>query len=456
MFRRQISISSRTRAIALLAVLLVATGVARPAQAQTYTVLHSFAAGSDGAVPMPIIRDAQGTIYGATKFGGIPSCADDTCGTVFKIDSAGNETILYRFEGGENGLGPDAGLVRDGNGNLFGTTQGNGFVGGASVVFKVDPNGQQRVLYTANGGDACCLDSPLAVDAQGNLYGMSPYGGNPNCGLAQNNLGCGTLFEITASGKFKVLHVFKGTDGIQPEGGVVLDAQGNLYGTTVWGGKLTCTYPGWGEGGGKGCGTIYKLEPSGKFTVLHTFTGPKDGSYPLGVIIDSSGNLYGIADSGGDTIKKTNWEYGLGTVFKVDTSGTFSVLYTFQPCTNPPCSDGKVRNSLYASHLTRDSKGNLYGIEEVNDCAFGGGCIFRIDTNGKIADLYDFTQEQSGSPAFYDAMGLVLVSDRDFYGSTPFGGAKEPECFDNIGGDCGSVFHLTFSVESDRLVESRP
>lgn len=420
----------------LFTLLFVATIAAGAAQAQTYTVLHAFTAGTDGADPTPIIRDEEGNIYGATKFGGIPSCGADSCGTVFKIDSAGNESTLYRFEGGNNGYGPFAGLARDAKGNLYGTTQGNGFVGGASVVFKVSPQGQETVLFVAGEtAQGCCLDSPVALDAQGNVYGMSPYGGKPNCGLAQNNLGCGTLFKITPDGKFKVLHVFKGKDGIQPEGGVVLDAQGNIYGTAVWGGNLKCYYPGWGEGAGPGCGTIYKLEPSGKFTVLHTFTGPHDGSYPLGLIIDSAGNLYGIADSGGDIIPHSNYKYGLGTVFKVDTSGKYSVLFTFTPET--------TLNHLYASHLARDSGGNLYGIQQANNCA-GGGCIFRIDPKGNYTDVYDFTFEQSGDPSFYDAMGLVLGSDGDFYGSTPFGGSGEPECFDNFGEPCGSVFHITF------------
>jgi len=413
MHRKQVSTNIRkTRDIVLLTLLFVAAIAAGAARAQTYTNLHSFAAGTDGADPTPIIRDEEGNIYGATRFGGIPSCNLDTCGTVFKIDSAGKETVLYRFEGGNNGSNPLAGLARDAKGNLYGTTQGNGYVGGASVVFKVNPQGHQTVLFVAGEtAQGCCLDSPVAVDAHGNVYGMSPYGGKPNCGVAQNGLGCGTLFKIAPDGKFTVIHVFKGKDGIQPEGGVVLDAKGNIYGTAVWGGNLKCNYPGWGAGGGPGCGTIYKLEPSGKFTVLHTFTGPNDGSYPLGLIIDDAGNLYGIADSGGDVIKHTNWEYGLGTIFKVDTSGKYSVLFAFKPCTEPPCTNGQVLNHLYASHLARDSKGNLYGIEESNDCAFGGGCIFRIDAKGNITDLYDFTQDQSGAPEFYDAMGLVLGSD---------------------------------------------
>jgi uncharacterized repeat protein (TIGR03803 family) len=448
MVEKQCSVNIRNiRTVTLLALLLTAAVAARPAQAQTYTVLHAFGGGTDGADPNPIIGDAQGNLYGATKFGGIPTCAEDTCGTVFKVDSAGNETILYSFEGGNNGYGPFAGLARDAKGNLYGTTQGNGFAGGASVVFKVTPQGQETVLFVAGlDKDGCCLDSPVAVDAQGNVYGMSPFGGEPNCGLGVSGEGCGTLFKITPAGKFKVIHVFKGKDGIQPEGGLVLDAQGNIYGTAAYGGNLKCNYPGWGMPTGEGCGTIYKLEPSGKFTVLHSFTGPHDGSDPLGLIIDEAGNLYGIAESGGDIVKRTDWEYGLGTVFKMDTSGKFNVLYTFIPCTQPPCTEGQVRNSVYAGHLTRDSKGNLYGIEEVNDCALAGGCIFRIDTKGKITDLYDFTQAESGSP-FYSQMGLVLGSDGDFYGSTPIGGSEQPECDDNGFQGCGSVFHLTLSAE---------
>jgi uncharacterized repeat protein (TIGR03803 family) len=430
----------KTRDFLLLTLISVAAMAAGPAQAQTYTILHAFAAGTDGADPNPIIGDADGNFYGTTKFGGIVTCGADSCGTVFKVDSAGNETVLYRFEGGNNGYGPFAGLARDAKGTLYGTTQGNGYVDGASVVFKVDSDGQETTFDVA-GANACCLDSPVAVDADGNIYGMSPYTGKPNCNLVENGLGCGTLFKVSADGKFKALHVFQGKDGIQPEGGVVLDGQGNIYGTAIYGGNLKCKYPGWGMPEEAGCGTIYKLDTSGKFTVLHTFSGPGDGSEPLGLIIDSDGNLYGIAGSGGYTIPRSNWEYGLGTIFKVDPSGAFSVLYTFKPCLNPPCHDGEVRNSVYAGHLVRDSKGNLYGIEEDNDCEFGGGCLFKIDTEGKITDVYNFTQQESGSP-FYPQMGLVLGPHDDFYGSTPIGGSAQPGC-DNEGFQgCGSVFHL--------------
>ena len=441
MLRKQLPVNVRAYAIALT-ILLVAAVRFPSAEAQTYTIVHSFAAGTDGAVPTPIIRDAQGNLYGTTRFGGIPTCGLDTCGTVYKIDSAGNETVLYRFEGGSNGSNPVAGLVRDAAGNLYGTTQGNGSINGASVVFKLSPDGNETTLFEAGTiTQGCCLDSPLAVDAQGNLYGMSPFGGEPNCGLNSDGLGCGTLFKVSPAGEFTLLHTFNGNDGMQPEGGVVLDGKGNLYGTAYFGGKLSCKYPGQFQEAQPGCGTIYKLDSTGKFTVLHAFTGPNDGSTPLGLIIDSAGNLYGIAAGGGDVIPKSNFEYGVGTIFKVDTSGQFSVLYSFTPCTQTPCSLGQVRNPVFGLHLVRDSKGNLYGLEQVNDCADGGGCLFRLDTEGNFSVLFNFTFEESGDP--YLPMGLVLGSHGDVYGATAVGGSAEPECFDEIGTACGSVFHIT-------------
>jgi uncharacterized repeat protein (TIGR03803 family) len=428
---------SQMKVVTILAMALLA--IATPlAGAQTYTILHDFTDSPDGAVPNPLIRDAQGNFYGTTAYGGLASCGKGTCGTVFKIDNAGHETVLYRFTGGDNGTNPVAGLVRDAKGNLYGTTQGNGFIGGQSVIFKVDPKGQQTVLYIADTQQASSLDSPLALDAQGNLYGMSPYGGDQSCSV---DGGCGTLFKLTPSGKFKVLHVFKGKDGIQPEGGVVLDAQGNIYGTASTGGKLSCDYPGWGQNFETGCGTIYKLDRSGKFTILHTFTGPVDGSDPLGLTIDSAGNLYGIAGSGGDIAG--NYIYGLGTVFEVDTSGKFSVLFTFTPET--------TLNYVYAKHLLKDSKGNLYGVQEYNNCEHAAGCLFRIDTEGKYTDLYDFDSQQSGG-GFFFSMGLILGSDGSFYGNTPVGGNNNGrgDCTQN----CGTVFHLALSAEPNAALDT--
>jgi uncharacterized repeat protein (TIGR03803 family) len=426
MSRTQVPIGLRSTGIITLLALLVIGAVTTPVHAQTYTVLHAFTASPDGAIPNPIIRDAHGNLYGTTKYGGLASCGEGSCGTVFKIDSAGRESVLYNFEGGSNGTNPVAGLVQDAAGNLYGTTQGNGFIGGQSVIFKVNPKGQQTVLYVADDSKASSLDSPLALGPDGNLYGMSPYGGHVNC---NKGTGCGTLFKITPRGKFTVLHAFTEKEGIQPEGGVVLDGKGNIYGTAIHGGKLACDFPGWGQPRGTGCGTIYKLDSNGALTVLHSFTGPKDGSYPLGLTIDFAGNLYGIAESGGDVIKKTNYAYGLGTVFKVDTSGKFSVLFTFTPNT--------TRNAVYATHLAMDSKGNLYGLQQYNNCTKGGGCLFRIDSKGKYTDLYDFEGLGEGGDGFLP-VGVVFGSHGDVYGSMFIGGVDEPDCTNG----CGTVFHL--------------
>jgi len=436
MLHRQFSISVReARLFAVLVSLFLTAAGVLPAEAQTYTVLHSFTDGTDGAIPNPIIRDAQGNLYGTTKYGGNPSCGEDTCGTVFKVDSAGNETVLYRFEGGSNGTNPVAGLVRDAVGNLYGTTQGNGFIGGDSVIFKVDSNGQQTVLYVAETPQASALDSPLALDAAGNLYGMSPYSGDSSC--RKDGLGCGNLFRLSPSGEITVLHAFTPTDGVQPEGGVVLDSKGNLYGTANFGGDLSCESAGYGYFV-EGCGTIYKLDRTGKFTVLHTFTGAGDGSFPLGVIVDAVGNLYGIAQNGGNIVG--DYLYGLGTVFKVDTNGQFSVLFSFEPCNQPPCTQGQVLNPVYASHLIRDGQGNLYGLEQSNDCAKGGGCLFRLDTKGNLTDLYDFEGEGESTDGS-TPMGVVFGSDDDVYGSMFIGGASNGGGFCTYG--CGTVFHLS-------------
>jgi uncharacterized repeat protein (TIGR03803 family) len=407
--------------IAMLALTLLAVGTPRANAQFTYTVLHTFTGSPDGVYPSPLIRDSEGNLYGTAQAGGSDNsfCAFG-CGMVFKIDPAGKLTALYDFTGGTNGGYPIAGLVQDKAGNFYGTTQGLGD-SNLSVVFKLTPDGKETSYDPPNSDSIGSLASPVALDGKGNLYGMSPYGGTPNCGWDREELGCGTLFKMTASGKFSIVHTFDGTDGMNPQGGLVRDAKGNLYGAAFFGGIRTCTTTGNGHDE-PGCGTIFKIDVDGEYTVLHTFTGHQDGAGPQGLIIDSDGNLYGIAQNGGNHGGNGHL-YGLGTIFKVDSSGKFSVLFTFTP---------EITESVgYANLLARDSTGNLYGAKQY-DGANNAGCLFEIDTEGNYTDLFDFADTGQENPGGYRPISVVLGSAGDFYGSMALGGSSA----------FGTVFHI--------------
>lgn len=255
------------------------------------TVLHSFSgAGGDGAFPLGgVVRDEQGNLYGTTEVGGTSNC-----GTVFKLDTTGKETVLYSFAGmGGDGRSPWAGVVRDGQGNLYGTTVGGG-VSDLGTVFKVDTTGKETVLHSFTGTvfDGAQPMTGLVLDTKGNLYGTTNSGGR---GIDGGN---GVVFKVSKAGLETVLYRFPatGAKGIRPRG-VVRDAQGNLYGTTLFHGAF-----GWG--------TVFKRAPTGKLTVLYNFTGGNaDGGDPYaGVVQDSQGNLYGTTSAGA---------IGYGTVFKI-------------------------------------------------------------------------------------------------------------------------------------------
>jgi uncharacterized repeat protein (TIGR03803 family) len=383
-------------------------------QAQTFTLLHTFTGSPDGTNPSPLIRDAEGNLYGTALAGG-----SNDCGMVYKVDTAGSMIVLYNFGCGGNGSAPDAAVTLDAAGNLYGTTEGDGFTG-LSVVFKLTPDGQET-SFPAPGGS---LNSPVVVDAKGNFYGMTPYGGTPNCGWEYNDLGCGTLFVMTPSGQSTIVHNFTGTDGMYPWSGLVRDSEGNFYGAAVFGGIRTCRAVGNGLDNSPGCGTIFKVDVHGNFSVLYTFTGKSDGSGPLGVIIDSEGNLYGIATGGGNLDGNP---YGYGTIFKFDTkTNAFSVLFT-----RPSSLSGS--GAYFAGLLARDSKGNLYGGDETGG-ANGAGYVFRLDAQGKYNDIFDFDDLLVGKnqDGFF-VNSVVLGSADDIDGSAYMGG------FDGL----GTVFQIT-------------
>ncbi|MFL6688673.1 MAG: choice-of-anchor tandem repeat GloVer-containing protein [Alphaproteobacteria bacterium] len=249
------------------------------------SIVYSFSGGADGAQPYgALILGADGSLYGTTQHGGAHNS-----GTVFKLDFAGKETVLYTFSGGTDGNTPMAELVRDDAGNLYSTTAYGG-MSKAGVVFKLDPAGNETVLHSfRNEKDGAFPESGLILDKVGNLYGTAFLAGP---------YGSGNVFKITVSGKEKVLHLFSmPTDGNGPMARLVKAGDGTLYGTTYYGGISNS-------------GSVFKLEPDGTETVLHSFTMAEDGAYPYaGLIRDKQGNFYGTTEAGG--------EPRLGVVFKI-------------------------------------------------------------------------------------------------------------------------------------------
>jgi uncharacterized repeat protein (TIGR03803 family) len=267
------------------------------------TTLHRFGLGSDGQFPNGVIRDAAGNLYGTTSAGGVLSLCNGGCGTIFKVDESGRETVLYRFRNEADGQGPGGGVIRDAAGNLYGTT-GEGGANTYGTVFKLDTNGKLTVLHSFTVDEGCFVEASLLRDKAGNLYGTTD-----GCG----QFGEGTVFKVAPSGKTTVLHTFTGgPDGGFPGGPLVQDKAGNLYGSATFGGSRIshlCRLP---ETTAPGCGVVFKIDTTGQYTVLHAFEGT-DGQWVGGVILDAAGNLYGTADDGDIP---TGGEYG--TVFKIE------------------------------------------------------------------------------------------------------------------------------------------
>ncbi len=261
--------------------------------------LLTFSGGVDGWIPFDgVTRDPLGNLYGTTGYGGVPNaCGGLGCGLVFKLDAGGKETVLYTFQGGADGGVPSGDLLRDEEGNLYGTASQDGpaCLQDCGVVFKVDPSGKEAVLYgftdQADGGEPV---GGVVRDKAGNFYGTTSYGGDfSSC----PGSGCGTVFKLDPQGKETVLYAFHDeSDGAIPQAGVIRDASGNLYGTT--------------QNNGTSFGVVFKLDPTGKETVLHAFSGGADGAQPRGKLaLDSSGNLYGVTENGGDPTCKCGVVY---------------------------------------------------------------------------------------------------------------------------------------------------
>ncbi|MGD0867114.1 MAG: choice-of-anchor tandem repeat GloVer-containing protein, partial [Rhizomicrobium sp.] len=294
---------------------------------------------------------------------------------------AATETVLYSFCSQANctdGSSPDAGLIMDSAGNLYGTTSLGGANIGSSTeysegtVFKVEPGGTETVLYSfcsqTNCTDGATPQAGLIMDKKGNLYGTTSTGG---ANILYVN-SAGTVFKLEPGGTETVLYSFCSqnncTDGAGPQGSLIRDKKGNLYGTTYGGGANAF-------GGGGGGGTVFKVEPGGTETVLYSFcsqTNCTDGSLPkAGLIMGSAGTLYGTTQGGGSNIDL----FGAGTIFKVEPGGTETVLYPL--CSQANCTDGVGPQG----GLIMDSAGNLYGTT-ASGGEHSGGAVFKLPPGG--------------------------------------------------------------------------
>src|SRR5882672_241983 len=359
--------------VALLGTLLLT--IAQTVTAQTLTTLYSFKGGADGGFPSSkLTPDAQGNLYGTTSVGGVYGH-----GALFAVAPSGAEKVLYSFRAG-GGSSPSGGLIWDANGNLYGVTGGGHHRPNSKAcygtAYELKANGTKKLLYCfkppVNGATPL---GGLIRDGQGNVYGITAYGGL---------YGYGTLFKVTSIGNETVLHHFgQGVDGVVPGGGLIQDAQGNFYGTTQGGGsysggtvfELTSStytvlynfsssgvgdgnfpfapllldtqgnlYGTTGHGGAYDDGVVFKPTPTGTETIIHSFN-LTDGRLPVaGLIHDDQGNLYGAAHDGG--------AYGYGTAFRITPSGETTVLHDFT---------GGADGGNPETELVWDTQGNLYG-----------------------------------------------------------------------------------------------
>jgi uncharacterized repeat protein (TIGR03803 family) len=315
-------------------------------------------------------------------------------------------TNLVNFDS-TNGAEPNSSLVQGLDGSLYGTTVNGGSSYG--IVFKITRSGELTTVYTfcSQGG---CADgsfpvSGLVLATDGDFYGTTQLGGAN---------GAGTVFKVTSTGILSTLHAFEWNDGAEPQGALVQASDGNFYGTTLYGGSGQCQ-----NQFGFGCGTVFRVTPSGKLTMLHSFD-LSDGAFPYGTLVQASdGNLYGTTQQGGPA--------NGGTVFRVTTRGTLKTIYNF--CSLVNCADGAGP----IAPLVQGLDGSLYGAAAVRG-ANSNGTIFKITSEGKLTILHSFDGADGGGPT-----ALVQATDGNFYGTTSEGG--DLTCNGSLG--CGTFFKVT-------------
>ena len=380
--------------------------------------IYDFRGGADGATPVAgLISDATGALYGTTYNGGSTGCGGSGCGTVYKLTPSGNgykESILHAFAGEPDGQGPSAGLAIDAGGALYGTTYVGGNptyyecakYGGCGTVFKLTPSGsgyRETLLYSfEHGDDGAYPSAKVIIGSDGALYGTTEENGE---------YGGGTVFKVGTSGGFQVIYAFHGDpDGRNPVSGLLARPKGVLYGTTAGGGEYAC-------GTGLKCGTVFELTPSKRSYVekiVYNFRGgTTDGQFPeADLIVDKQGALYGTTFSGGSGSCDLENPPGCGTIFKLTPSGSGyheSLLYSFLGGT-----DGEYPG---AGSLVKHGKraGLLYGSTPFggnNACSNGCGTIFKLKSSGSSyveSVLYSFAGGKSGAHPY----GTLMMGAKD-------------------------------------------
>lgn len=425
----QLGLSLQTGIVLRVLALCFATAVvsATAVQAQTFAVLHNFTKGADGAVPYAgVTLDAAGRLYGTTT-------TDSTgYGTVFRMSHQGSGwelTPLFRFNGND-GQSPEARVVFGPQGQLYGTTQQGGNLAGVAYSLRPPASScpsfacawNENVLYVFNVTYEYELDyGDLIFDPEGNIYGTAEDDGSTCIGAGGGGGDAyGNVWELSKSGDSwtrQSLYTFTGSyDGAQPQSGVIRDAAGNLYGTTLTCGDAQCNHR----------GTVFELTYQQGVCwaehTLHAFDGTDGSGVSAGLAVDGSGNMYGATSEGGANQG--------GTIYELSPSGggwTFQVLYNLTGAGYGP-----------QRTLTLDAAGNLYGTT-YSEGAFGHGSVFKLSPgNGgwTYTSLHDFT---GGNDGGYPLSNVVMDANGNLYGTTSAGGTGTV-----CGGlGCGVVWEIT-------------
>jgi uncharacterized repeat protein (TIGR03803 family) len=377
------------------------------------TPIYAFTNGTDGAYPLAaLLVGSDGNFYGTAEYGGT-----NNAGTIFKVRTNGEFTPLYSFKTNEiDGRRPEAALVEDSDGNLYGTTSTGG-LGGAGTIFKLTPAGVLTNLHNFidSGTDGSGPTAPLILGTDGNFYGTTADGGTKNAG---------TVFQITPQGVWTNLHSFSyyGTDGSLPWAALVLGTDGNFYGTTF-------------EGGTFGYGTVFMMTPDGTLTTLYSFANGSDGGQPYAALVQGdNGDFYGTTWGNASIDAGTN---SMGTVFEITPDGYLTTLYSF---TNG------LDGANPTAGLVLGTNGNFYGAAYVGGIigqgepfeefgrilggTRGWGTLFTITQDGQFAPLYAFS---GGTEGQNPGAGLVQATNGFFYGVTERGGTN----------DDGTVFQMS-------------